>query len=152
MTSLLSALAYSCPLILCSLGALFTEYAGCLACKLCGFFELCIYHVERLCGNWTYRQLPDLRGSDTGPVCSNRKIPRQPLYSRHSNEPFVWSLNILPVLADFWNPGSAGGRCLSIWPGRDAGGYCVCNCGLCCDGSLWAGAQPPRIVYTGGGE
>ena len=36
MTALLSALAYSCPLILCSLGALFTEYAGCLALFLDG--------------------------------------------------------------------------------------------------------------------
>ena len=31
MTSIISLLAYSCPLLLCSLGALFTEYAGCLA-------------------------------------------------------------------------------------------------------------------------
>ena len=36
MTAILSALAYSCPLILCSLGALFTEYAGCLALFLDG--------------------------------------------------------------------------------------------------------------------
>ena len=36
MTVLFSALAYSCPLILCSLGALFTEYAGCLALFLDG--------------------------------------------------------------------------------------------------------------------
>lgn len=36
MNSILSALAYSCPLILCSLGALFTEYAGCLALFLDG--------------------------------------------------------------------------------------------------------------------
>ncbi len=32
----LSLLAYACPLILCSLGALFTEYAGCLALFLDG--------------------------------------------------------------------------------------------------------------------
>ncbi len=31
LTSLISALAYACPLILCSIGALFTEYAGSLA-------------------------------------------------------------------------------------------------------------------------
>lgn len=36
MSSLIAALAYSCPLILCSLGALFTEYAGCLALFLDG--------------------------------------------------------------------------------------------------------------------
>ena len=36
MLSVLSALAYSCPLILCSLGALFSEYAGCLALFLDG--------------------------------------------------------------------------------------------------------------------
>ena len=36
MISLLSALAYSCPLILCSRGALFTEFAGCLALFLDG--------------------------------------------------------------------------------------------------------------------
>ena len=34
--NLLSLLAYSCPLILCSLGALFSEYAGCLALFLDG--------------------------------------------------------------------------------------------------------------------
>ena len=34
--TLLSLLAYSCPLILCSLGALFSEYAGCLALFLDG--------------------------------------------------------------------------------------------------------------------
>ena len=34
--SLLSAFAYSCPLILCSLGALFSEFAGCLALFLDG--------------------------------------------------------------------------------------------------------------------
>ena len=33
---LLSLLSYACPLILCSLGALFTEYAGCLALFLDG--------------------------------------------------------------------------------------------------------------------
>ena len=32
----ISLLSYSCPLILCSLGALFTEYAGCLALFLDG--------------------------------------------------------------------------------------------------------------------
>ena len=36
MTALFSALAYSCPLILCSLGALFSEFAGCLALFLDG--------------------------------------------------------------------------------------------------------------------
>lgn len=36
LTSLISALAYACPLILCSIGALFTEYAGCLALFLDG--------------------------------------------------------------------------------------------------------------------
>lgn len=36
LINLLSLLAYSCPLILCSLGALFTEYAGCLALFLDG--------------------------------------------------------------------------------------------------------------------
>ena len=36
MITFISALAYSCPLILCSLGALFTEYAGCLALFLDG--------------------------------------------------------------------------------------------------------------------
>ena len=36
ITSLISALAYSSPLILCSLGALFSEYAGCLALFLDG--------------------------------------------------------------------------------------------------------------------
>lgn len=36
MTTIISALAYSCPLILCSLGALFSEYAGCLALFLDG--------------------------------------------------------------------------------------------------------------------
>lgn len=36
MISILSALAYACPLILCSLGALFSEYAGCLALFLDG--------------------------------------------------------------------------------------------------------------------
>ena len=34
--TLLSLLTYSCPLILCSLGALFSEYAGCLALFLDG--------------------------------------------------------------------------------------------------------------------
>ncbi len=34
--NLLSLLSYACPLILCSLGALFTEYAGCLALFLDG--------------------------------------------------------------------------------------------------------------------
>ena len=34
--NLLSLLSYSCPLILCSLGALFSEYAGCLALFLDG--------------------------------------------------------------------------------------------------------------------
>ena len=36
MTALFSALAYSSPLILCSLGALFSEFAGCLALFLDG--------------------------------------------------------------------------------------------------------------------
>ena len=36
LTSLISALAYACPLILCSIGALFTEYTGCLALFLDG--------------------------------------------------------------------------------------------------------------------
>ena len=36
MTAFFSALAYSCPLILCSLGALFSEFAGCLALFLDG--------------------------------------------------------------------------------------------------------------------
>ena len=36
LTSALSLLAYSCPLILCSIGALFSEYAGCLALFLDG--------------------------------------------------------------------------------------------------------------------
>ena len=36
MISILSALAYACPLILCSLGALFSEYTGCLALFLDG--------------------------------------------------------------------------------------------------------------------
>ncbi|MDY5817956.1 MAG: ABC transporter permease [Treponema sp.] len=36
LNSLLSAFAYSCPLILCSLGALFSEFAGCLALFLDG--------------------------------------------------------------------------------------------------------------------
>ena len=36
MNTILSALAYSCPLILCSLGALFSEFAGCLALFLDG--------------------------------------------------------------------------------------------------------------------
>ena len=36
MNLILSGLAYACPLILCSLGALFTEYAGCLALFLDG--------------------------------------------------------------------------------------------------------------------
>ena len=36
MTAVFSALAFSCPLILCSLGALFSEYAGCLALFLDG--------------------------------------------------------------------------------------------------------------------
>lgn len=36
LTSIISALAYSSPLILCSLGALFSEYAGCLALFLDG--------------------------------------------------------------------------------------------------------------------
>ena len=35
-SSVISALAYSCPLILCSIGALFSEYAGCLALFLDG--------------------------------------------------------------------------------------------------------------------
>ncbi len=34
--TIISLLAYSCPLILCSLGALFSEYAGCLALFLDG--------------------------------------------------------------------------------------------------------------------
>ena len=34
--NLLALLSYACPLILCSLGALFTEYAGCLALFLDG--------------------------------------------------------------------------------------------------------------------
>ena len=34
--TIISVLAYSCPLILCSLGALFSEYAGCLALFLDG--------------------------------------------------------------------------------------------------------------------
>ena len=34
--TLLALLSYACPLILCSLGALFTEYAGCLALFLDG--------------------------------------------------------------------------------------------------------------------
>ena len=36
MNTIISALAYSCPLILCSLGALFSEFAGCLALFLDG--------------------------------------------------------------------------------------------------------------------
>lgn len=36
LTAIFSALAYSCPLILCSLGALFSEFAGCLALFLDG--------------------------------------------------------------------------------------------------------------------
>ena len=36
MIAFFSALAYACPLILCSLGALFSEYAGCLALFLDG--------------------------------------------------------------------------------------------------------------------
>lgn len=36
MTGALSLLSFSCPLLLCSLGALFTEYAGCLALFLDG--------------------------------------------------------------------------------------------------------------------
>ena len=36
MTAIFSAIAYACPLMLCSLGALFTEYAGCLALFLDG--------------------------------------------------------------------------------------------------------------------
>ena len=36
MNTIISALAYACPLILCSIGALFTEYAGCLALFLDG--------------------------------------------------------------------------------------------------------------------
>lgn len=36
MTEIFAALAYACPLILCSLGALFSEYAGCLALFLDG--------------------------------------------------------------------------------------------------------------------
>ena len=36
MTAFFSSLAYSCPLILCSLGALFSEFAGCLALFLDG--------------------------------------------------------------------------------------------------------------------
>ena len=43
MTSLLSALAYSCPLILCSLGALFTEYAGCLALFMDGLVSFAAF-------------------------------------------------------------------------------------------------------------
>ncbi len=36
MNTIISTLAYSCPLILCSIGALFSEYAGCLALFLDG--------------------------------------------------------------------------------------------------------------------
>ena len=36
MSTIISTLAYSCPLILCSIGALFSEYAGCLALILDG--------------------------------------------------------------------------------------------------------------------
>ena len=36
LTTIISALAYACPLILCSLGALFSEFAGCLALFLDG--------------------------------------------------------------------------------------------------------------------
>ena len=36
LTSALSVIAYSCPLILCSIGALFSEFAGCLALFLDG--------------------------------------------------------------------------------------------------------------------
>ncbi len=43
MTSILSALAYSCPLILCSLGALFTEYAGCLALFMDGMVSFAAF-------------------------------------------------------------------------------------------------------------
>ena len=43
MTSLLSALAYSCPLILCSLGALFSEYAGCLALFMDGLVSFAAF-------------------------------------------------------------------------------------------------------------
>ena len=43
MTRLLSALAYSCPLILCSIGALFTEYAGCLALFMDGLVSFAAF-------------------------------------------------------------------------------------------------------------
>ena len=47
LTSLISALAYACPLILCSIGALFTEYAGCLALFLDGLvsFSACLFYT-----------------------------------------------------------------------------------------------------------
>ncbi len=46
----ISLLAYSCPLILCSLGALFTEYAGCLALFLDGLvsFSAFIFYAFTL--------------------------------------------------------------------------------------------------------
>ena len=40
---IISTLAFSCPLILCSLGALFTEYAGCLALFLEGLISLAAF-------------------------------------------------------------------------------------------------------------
>ena len=54
----ISLLSYACPLILCSLGALFTEYAGCLALFLDGlvsfsaflFYAFTVATGSALCG------------------------------------------------------------------------------------------------------
>ena len=124
MTSLLSALAYSCPLILCSLGALFSEYAGCLALFMDGLVSFAAF-LNYAFTVWS--------GSAVVGVLASCLL----------------SVGItlgLSAVVEKFRANRFIAAIAMIWRGRDAGGDGVCDRGGRCDGSLLAGAQPPRAL------